>query len=387
MGMVGAVALAARYGFRRAPRERIPDDISPAIFATRVAETTFGEMVYHISGDGDPVVFLHGIYLGASSYEWSKVYPRFTMGREIIAPDLIGFGESERPGATMDATDYAESLVEFLRGTCGDRPPVLVASGLTAGIVLLMASRHPDRVERLILLLPTGLKESSKWSPAGMVALVGLPGLNRFVYRNYLSRAPFIRGWLTKFALGDPSRVNEEMVRALTTCAQQPARACHLRISSRQLAFDIESRLDRCRILWRPLTALRAFSLGRRRDFMEAEARRLIPVPDASSRGVRRRRVTRSSRRNSTTTFVLRAQRIAVRHLPSSVNVSDLREILNTFPVPGACVCHCHRRQVIASDNFPTSCWTLRCCVPERQSRSRAWSGLRFLGWRTGVSS
>ena len=54
-----------------------------------------------------------------------------------------------------------------------------------------------------------------------MVTLVGLPGLNRFVYRNYLSRAPFIRGWLTKFALGDPSRLNEEMVRALTTCAQQ----------------------------------------------------------------------------------------------------------------------------------------------------------------------
>ena len=66
VSLVGAVALAARYGFRRAPRERIPDDISPAIFATRVTETIFGEMIYHISGSGDPVVFLHGIYLGAS---------------------------------------------------------------------------------------------------------------------------------------------------------------------------------------------------------------------------------------------------------------------------------------------------------------------------------
>ena len=202
VSLVGAVALAARYGFRRAPRERIPDDISPAIFATRVTETIFGEMIYHISGSGDPIVFLHGIYLGASSYEWSKVYPHFTFGREVIVPDLIGFGESERPGVTMDATDYAESLAEFLRNTCGDRTPVVVASGLTAGIALLLASRHPERVSRLILLLPTGLKESGKWAAPGMVALVGLPGLNRFVYRNYLSRAPFIRGWLTKFALG-----------------------------------------------------------------------------------------------------------------------------------------------------------------------------------------
>ena len=117
VSLVGAIAVAARYGFRRIPRERIPDDISPAIFATRVTETIYGEMIYHVSGTGDPVVFLHGIYLGASSYEWSKVYPHFTIGWEVIVPDLIGFGESERPGVTMDATDYCESLVEFLRST------------------------------------------------------------------------------------------------------------------------------------------------------------------------------------------------------------------------------------------------------------------------------
>ena len=284
MGLVGAVALAARYGFRHAPRERIPDDISPAIFATRVTETTFGEMIYHISGDGDPVVFLHGVYLGASSYEWSKVYPHFTLGREIIAPDLIGFGESERPGVAMDATDYAESLVEFLRNTCGDRSPVLVASGLTAGIALLMASRHPESVERLILLLPTGLKESGAWTGPGMVALVGLPGLNRFVYRKYLSRAPFIRGWLTKFALGDPSRMNEEMVRALTTCAQQPgAEHAIFGFLRGQLAFDIESRLERVphpvSILWPDRALGFPPSAGEKMSRTLRHAR-FVPVPD-----------------------------------------------------------------------------------------------------------
>lgn len=282
-GLVGAMALAARYGFRHVPRERIPDDISPAIFATRVIETNFGEMIYHISGAGDPVVFLHGIYLGASSYEWSKVYPHFTIGREVIVPDLIGFGESERPSVTMDATDYAESLVEFLRATCGDLPPVLVASGLTAGIALLLASRHPERVGRLVLLLPTGLK-SGKWSAAGMVALLGLPGLNRFVYRNYLSRAPFIRGWLTKFALGDPSRMNEEMVRALATCAQQAgAEHAIFGFLRGQLAFDIESRLDGVphpvSVLWPDRAS------GFPRSAGEEISRRLrrarfVPVPD-----------------------------------------------------------------------------------------------------------
>ncbi len=284
VGLMGAVALAFRYGLRRAPRDRLPDDISPAIFATRVAETTRGEMVYHISGAGEPVVFLHGIYLGASSYEWSKVYPHFTLDHEVIAPDLIGFGESERPGDPMDAVDYAESIAEFLLETCPGKRPTIVASGLTAGIALLMASRHPERIERLIVLLPTGLKESGKWRAAGMVALVGLPGLNRFVYRNYLSRAPFIRGWLTKFALGDPSRLNEEMVRALATCAQQTgAEHAIFGFLRGRLAFDIESRLDRVpqpvTILWPDRAAGFPLTAG------EAIARKLadakfIPVPD-----------------------------------------------------------------------------------------------------------
>ncbi|HEY5811806.1 MAG TPA: alpha/beta hydrolase [Terrimicrobiaceae bacterium] len=284
VSLVGALALAVRYGFRRAPRERIPDDISPAIFATRVTETAFGEMIYHISGSGDPVVFLHGIYLGASSYEWSKVYPHFTMGKEVIVPDLIGFGESERPETTMDATDYAESLAEFLRSTCAQRSPVIVASGLTAGIALLLASRHPELIGQLILLLPTGLKESGTWGASGVVALVGLPGLNRFVYRNYLSRAPFIRGWLTKYALGNPSQVNEEMVRALTTCAQQAgAEHAIFGFLRGRLAFDVESRLDsvphRVSVLWPdrasgfPLSAGEAISRKLQRG-------KLVQVPE-----------------------------------------------------------------------------------------------------------
>jgi len=255
VGVMGAVALAVRYGMRRTPREPIPDDISPAIFATRVASTSHGEIVYHISGSGDPLVFLHGIYLGASSYEWSKVYPHFTLGHEVIVPDLVGFGESERPGVPMDATDYAESLAEFLLETCPGRKPVIVASGLTAGIALLLASRHPERISRVVALLPTGLKESGKWRAAGMVALVGLPGLNRFVYQNYLSRPPFIRGWLSRFALGDASRVNEEMVRVLSTCARQAgAEHAIFGFLRGRLAFDIESRLGRVphpvTILW-----------------------------------------------------------------------------------------------------------------------------------------
>ena len=255
VGLVGAVALAVRYGLKRASREPIPDSISPAIFATRVALTRHGEMIYHVSGAGSPVVFLHGIFLGASSYEWSKIYPRFASDHEVIVPDLIGFGESERPSTTMDAADYASSLADFLREVSPAQPPVVIASGLTAGISLLLAASHPESVSQLILLLPTGLKESGNWRAMGMQALSGLPGVNRFVYRNYLARTSFIRGWLSRFALSDPARLTDEMVHILSTCAHQyGAEHAILGFLRGRLAFEIEERLDEVQvpvnILW-----------------------------------------------------------------------------------------------------------------------------------------
>lgn len=244
VGVLGALALAVRYGWRKSDRQPIPDEISPAIFATRVAQTAYGGMIYHICGTGEPVVFLHGVFLGASSYEWSKVYPHFVMDHEVIVPDMIGFGESERPADSMDAGDYAESLADFLREVAPGRPPVVVASGLTAGISLLLAARHPELISRLVLLLPTGLKESGKWRAMGMFALSGIPGISRFVYKSYLSRASFVRGWLTRFALANPSSLTEEMVHIIATCAQQyGAEYAILGFLRGRLAFDIEKRL------------------------------------------------------------------------------------------------------------------------------------------------
>ena len=244
VGVLGAFALAFRYGMRRAVREPIPDAISPAIFATRVARTNFGEMIYHVSGSGAPLVFLHGVFLGASSYEWSRVYPRFVMDHEVIVPDIIGFGESERPSTQMDAGDYASALAEFLQEVCPDQKPVVIASGLTAGISLLLAARHPELLSRLIVFLPTGLKEAGNWRAMGMLALSGIPGVRRFVYRNYLARPPFIRAWLTRFALTNPESLTEEMVSILSTCAMQyGAEHAILGFLRGRMAFHLERRL------------------------------------------------------------------------------------------------------------------------------------------------
>ncbi len=222
VGLVGGLALALRYAAKKAASRLIPDSISPAVFATRVSQTTYGEMVYHTAGTGEPLVFLHGIYLGASSYEWSKVYPYFASHWQVLAPDLIGFGESQRPSVALDADLHACVLREFFFETSGGRPAIVVASDISAALALLTASKHPESIARLILYQPQNLMASgARRRPSGVGLMGRVPLFREFVYRNYLASEPFLKSWICRFGLSHPEHLTEEMLSVITTCAQQ----------------------------------------------------------------------------------------------------------------------------------------------------------------------
>ncbi|HVE15241.1 MAG TPA: alpha/beta hydrolase [Chthoniobacterales bacterium] len=246
VGLLGAVALALRYGLQRVARQPLPDNISPAIFATRVCQTTHGEIIYHTSGAGELLVFLHGIYPGASSYEWSRVYPQFAVGHEVVAPDLIGFGESERPRRGLDADDQVRALADLLFTIGQGRSAAIVASGFGASLAVKLAVQHPDLVRRLILYAPLGLDAAMRRMPLGLSTLSRLPAMNSFVYRNYFARRPFIRGWLARFGFGDPSLITDEIVDVLTSFAGQYGAEHALRAFLRgRLLYDVKSQLGR----------------------------------------------------------------------------------------------------------------------------------------------
>jgi len=221
VGFLGAIALALRHRSRSQSRGPIPEQISPTIFATRVVNTPRGDLVYHVCGSGAPLVFLHGLFPGASSYEWSKVYCHFAMAREVLAPDMIGFGESSRPATALDVHDHVECLAEFLRATCPGRPAILVASGLSCQIALLLSARHPELASRLVLFMPSRLREPRQAATMGLVAGSRIPGIRRLVYQRHISRPVFIRTWLSEHGYADPSALTRETVDVLASFAQQ----------------------------------------------------------------------------------------------------------------------------------------------------------------------
>jgi len=244
-GLLGAFVLTLRYALRPSAKPKLPDAISPAIFATRIFYTSRGQVVYHESGLGSPLVFVHGVYVGASSYEWSKVYPHFAGTHQVLAVDLLGFGESERPDLPFSATDHVQALVEFIRAKSGGERASVVASGLGAGFATILAAQHPDLVERLILLMPVGRVEFGRRRLPKRYGLFSrLPIANRPFYRRYLSSRIRIRAWLKSFGFADPEKITDETVDVLTNCAQQfGADRAIFQWMSRRFDLDLEKRL------------------------------------------------------------------------------------------------------------------------------------------------
>jgi pimeloyl-ACP methyl ester carboxylesterase len=245
-GLLGAFVLTLRYALRPSAKPKLPDAISPAIFATRILYTSRGQMVYHESGQGAPLVFLHGVYVGASSYEWSKVYPHFAGTRQVLAVDLLGFGESERPDVILSAADHVRALVEFIRAKSGGERASIVASGLGAGFATILAAQHPEMVQRLILVMPVGqVAFGRRRLPKRYGVFSRVPLFNRGFYQRFLSTRIQIRAWLKNFAFVNPEKITEETIEVLTNCAQQfGADRAIIQWMSGRFDLDLEKRLS-----------------------------------------------------------------------------------------------------------------------------------------------
>jgi haloalkane dehalogenase len=112
-------------------------------------------MAYHESGEGEPILFLHGN--PTSSYLWRNVIPELRdMGR-LLVPDLIGMGDSEKlpnPSAeTYRFVTHSEYLSAFIDKVIGpDRPLLLVGHDWGPALAFNWAYQHRNRVRGIVYM-------------------------------------------------------------------------------------------------------------------------------------------------------------------------------------------------------------------------------------------
>jgi 2-hydroxymuconate-semialdehyde hydrolase len=114
---------------------------------------------YHDLGQGFPALFIHGSGPGVSAWaNWRLVLPELARQRRVLAPDMVGFGYTDRPeGIRYTMDQWVEQAVGFIDAL--DLPQVdLVGNSFGGALSLALAIRRPERVRRLVLMGAAGLK-------------------------------------------------------------------------------------------------------------------------------------------------------------------------------------------------------------------------------------
>jgi pimeloyl-ACP methyl ester carboxylesterase len=114
---------------------------------------------YLEAGKGDETVLLiHGSGPGVTSYaNWRLVIPALAEDFHVIAPDMVGFGYSDRPKGVNYSLDTWADQTLCLMDTLGIEKAHLIGNSFGGSIALRIASRHPDRVGKLVLMGAMGV--------------------------------------------------------------------------------------------------------------------------------------------------------------------------------------------------------------------------------------
>lgn len=126
-------------------------------FARKTVRAGGHALAYHEAGppDGPVVVLLHGLASDADT--WDKaIGPLAGHGLRVLAVDLIGHGESDKPAGDYLLTDFADSLARFL-DALGVPAATLCGHSFGGAIAMFFGTRHPDRVQRVVLVSAGGL--------------------------------------------------------------------------------------------------------------------------------------------------------------------------------------------------------------------------------------
>jgi 4,5:9,10-diseco-3-hydroxy-5,9,17-trioxoandrosta-1(10),2-diene-4-oate hydrolase len=157
---------------------------------------------YLKAGRGSPVVLIHG---GASdARDWGGAMTALSPRYSLYAPDLIGYGQSERSEAGYYLSDFSDFILGFIEAL-GLENPVLVGHSFGGRVCLEIALRHPERVGKLILVDAAGLGKVSVLGNAVLTAFWAIRRLFRLPqpYPKFLAREGEDTLWLCVDELPD----------------------------------------------------------------------------------------------------------------------------------------------------------------------------------------
>ena len=208
-----------------------------------------GDVSYQRLGLGAPLVLLHSFGPGHDSEEWRPASELLARGYRVYAPDLPGWGRSDKPAITYDGELYIRCLADFLRVVVEERC-ILVAAGLPAAYAVQVAVDHPELISHLGLVVPTGIEGHSNepdMKDALIHRLLRFPVLGRSSLNLFTSRAA-LNQYLRREVFRSPENVDAAKLDHYYRSSHQPGAhpplAAYLSGYLNHSVLDVVSRLE-----------------------------------------------------------------------------------------------------------------------------------------------
>jgi pimeloyl-ACP methyl ester carboxylesterase len=185
-----------------------------------------GRIFYKEAGRGNmetPLLLIHGIGAGSSSFMWRKNFDALAEDFHVYALDLLGFGFSDKPATAPYSADlYTELIADFI-GEVVRAQTDIVSNSLSGAFSIRLADEQPELVRSLILVAPTGadtLRTRPGMTGAAFYGLLQSPVLGTSFY-NVMSSERSIRDYARRHLFYDPARVTGRLVTQLYAASHQ----------------------------------------------------------------------------------------------------------------------------------------------------------------------
>jgi len=187
--------------------------------AERISVGGVGVTCYSAGSGDETIVLLHGAGVDSALLSWAEVIPLLARGFRVIAPDLPGYGASDRIQGEYSLAFYTD-IVKGVIAAFGAAPVILVGLSLGGGICLNMALEHPELIRALVPVDAWGLFDRLPWHR--LMHWYTRSRLNERMYAWTGKYPSFVRWALAWGLFGDRAKVTGDLVAQVQKLMLEP---------------------------------------------------------------------------------------------------------------------------------------------------------------------
>jgi pimeloyl-ACP methyl ester carboxylesterase len=177
------------------------------------------QIALHEAGHGPVVLLVHSINAAASCYEMRAPFRLLASQYRVVAIDLLGFGDSDRPQMYYTAELYSALIGDIAQMLGGNVH--LVAVSLSSAYAFTAAAQQPTAIQTVTVVCPTGIQDLVEPQPVGRLYRTFASGFGGLLFAGLVSRAS-LGYFLRSMAYVDPAACDTAMIDACWRSGQRP---------------------------------------------------------------------------------------------------------------------------------------------------------------------